>query len=615
MSWLGYVVTALVAGLFGWTLRSMRRGTERRVLDEIYTRKVKLAEEERDRAIVQLNEMKVEVTTFQERFDGYESEVARLQDELRSVETALGTTETERKKREQELAHAREEIATGLAERERARRTLEEASAERGRFEESISETRATLERRDAEVADLSQRLASRDETIGGLRTDSEQAAASVEEVRAERDGTREELERTRALLATRSSEVGDLDERLVEQAAEVERLRAELGAREDELREQASEREERLRREMAEREEELRAEINARAEELAARATQLTERSATIEHLRARLAELEPLPAELASVREQWAAAERSWGEEREGLDSRWDERHRTALETKGVEVAGHERRVSDLQRLVATLEKQGDVDRTVIDRREAEVERLEAKLAELAPLPPELDRERRRASGLEGERDGLGAELEQVRARAAELAPLPKALAAERKKSARLEDQLGRRGERLDTAEARIGDLRRESEGRAKELAAAQKQIGALSSSHKTVQLKVDKLMARAIELAEAVDLRDKEIRDLKGQVRESAGRVKAARAELEAELARKTRDELQEINGIGPAMERKLQELGVCTYRQIAVLDREDVDKLAEGLAISPARIRKERWVAGAARQYKAKYGEKV
>ena len=27
MSWLGYVVTALVAGLFGWTLRAMRRGT------------------------------------------------------------------------------------------------------------------------------------------------------------------------------------------------------------------------------------------------------------------------------------------------------------------------------------------------------------------------------------------------------------------------------------------------------------------------------------------------------------------------------------------------------------------------------------------------------------
>ena len=85
--------------------------------------------------------------------------------------------------------------------------------------------------------------------------------------------------------------------------------------------------------------------------------------------------------------------------------------------------------------------------------------------------------------------------------------------------------------------------------------------------------------------------------------------------ARERVNREIKRRTRDELQQISGIGPALEGKLYDIGVCTYRQLALLDREDVDKLAGQLGINPARVRKERWVTGAGRQYKAKYGEKV
>ena len=128
----------LSAGLVaGWFLRSMRRGTERRVLDEIYTRKVRLAEQERDAAVVRLNENKVEMTTFQERFGSYEAEIARLQDEVRRLDSALAKTDAELKRREQDMARAREEISAGLADREEARIALAEVGRERTRQEYS----------------------------------------------------------------------------------------------------------------------------------------------------------------------------------------------------------------------------------------------------------------------------------------------------------------------------------------------------------------------------------------------------------------------------------------------------------------------------------------------
>ena len=72
---------------------------------------------------------------------------------------------------------------------------------------------------------------------------------------------------------------------------------------------------------------------------------------------------------------------------------------------------------------------------------------------------------------------------------------------------------------------------------------------------------------------------------------------------------------RDELREINGIGPALETKLRRLGFATFEKLATLDRDGVEHLAEKVGVASSRIRRERWVQGAKRAHRAKYGQSL
>jgi predicted flap endonuclease-1-like 5' DNA nuclease len=57
---------------------------------------------------------------------------------------------------------------------------------------------------------------------------------------------------------------------------------------------------------------------------------------------------------------------------------------------------------------------------------------------------------------------------------------------------------------------------------------------------------------------------------------------------------------RDALQQIEGIGPFLEGQLNELGICTYRQIAALDELLIPTLTEAIAFFPGRIERDHWV---------------
>jgi predicted flap endonuclease-1-like 5' DNA nuclease len=47
----------------------------------------------------------------------------------------------------------------------------------------------------------------------------------------------------------------------------------------------------------------------------------------------------------------------------------------------------------------------------------------------------------------------------------------------------------------------------------------------------------------------------------------------------------------------------LEKKLNRLGLRTYRQIAALDKDEVEKLADRLGLTSERIRREGWIASA------------
>jgi len=75
------------------------------------------------------------------------------------------------------------------------------------------------------------------------------------------------------------------------------------------------------------------------------------------------------------------------------------------------------------------------------------------------------------------------------------------------------------------------------------------------------------------------------------------------------------RGTPDDLKLIVGVGPVLERMLQQLGIATYRQIARWTEHDIDEMDARLPEFPGRIRRDAWVTQARALHQSKYGERA
>ena len=67
----------------------------------------------------------------------------------------------------------------------------------------------------------------------------------------------------------------------------------------------------------------------------------------------------------------------------------------------------------------------------------------------------------------------------------------------------------------------------------------------------------------------------------------------------------------DDLKDIVGIGPFLERKLHSLGIYTFRQVSNFTKEDIDKANEIIEFFPGRIERDNWVDQARMFYERKY----
>lgn len=72
---------------------------------------------------------------------------------------------------------------------------------------------------------------------------------------------------------------------------------------------------------------------------------------------------------------------------------------------------------------------------------------------------------------------------------------------------------------------------------------------------------------------------------------------------------------KDDLKKIHGISPAIERALNKLGTFTYVQIAKWKPSDIARIAKKLDALPGRVKPDHWIAGAKKQHREKYGEKL
>ncbi len=61
----------------------------------------------------------------------------------------------------------------------------------------------------------------------------------------------------------------------------------------------------------------------------------------------------------------------------------------------------------------------------------------------------------------------------------------------------------------------------------------------------------------------------------------------------------------DDLKRIKGIGPVMERSLNEQGIHSFEQLANLTKAEIDQLTAAIAAFPGRIERDDWVGSARR----------
>ena len=67
---------------------------------------------------------------------------------------------------------------------------------------------------------------------------------------------------------------------------------------------------------------------------------------------------------------------------------------------------------------------------------------------------------------------------------------------------------------------------------------------------------------------------------------------------------------KDDLKIIQGIGPFIEKKLNDIGIYTYRQISNFDQVLIDKVTTAIEFFPGRIQRDNWVGQAKTLYEKK-----
>jgi predicted flap endonuclease-1-like 5' DNA nuclease len=160
-------------------------------------------------------------------------------------------------------------------------------------------------------------------------------------------------------------------------------------------------------------------------------------------------------------------------------------------------------------------------------------------------------------------------------------------------------LEAQLATRSEQLRKAQTERAPGQDQLRIAEAELALRTEQLRKLGAELAQLEQKTQPLVAalatRQAELARRqadLDEREEQLR-----TREAA----LARAPA---LAFEQADDLTRIRGIGPAFARALRSLGVSRFGQIAAWTDADIDRIAPGLKLTPARIRRQEWVKLAA-----------
>lgn len=150
-----------------------------------------------------------------------------------------------------------------------------------------------------------------------------------------------------------------------------------------------------------------------------------------------------------------------------------------------------------------------------------------------------------------------------------------------------------VSRENERLKTE---LEERTQEKEGLQSELLNAQATVN------------TDKTELRQAEITrQKLEIELEEFKKFKKETKEPLYSDFISDQQLAGRILADERDDLKEINGIGPGIEKKLNAVGIHSFRQLSELSPASVKEVSEAIMFFPGRIERDRWVEQASTLY--------
>lgn len=129
-------------------------------------------------------------------------------------------------------------------------------------------------------------------------------------------------------------------------------------------------------------------------------------------------------------------------------------------------------------------------------------------------------------------------------------------------------------------------------------------------LKEEFNSIQAYIDEIKAEKNQLKRKTESLERELQlslDNASLLKNSVERAKNENENLHAKLTKSftlpAKDDLKLIHGIGPSIEKKLNALGIYSFRQISEFTSRTIDEITEAIKFFPGRIERDNWVSQA------------
>jgi predicted flap endonuclease-1-like 5' DNA nuclease len=189
----------------------------------------------------------------------------------------------------------------------------------------------------------------------------------------------------------------------------------------------------------------------------------------------------------------------------------------------------------------------------------------------------------------------DYLNAKQNDVKALLSERDNIIKELHVQRERTKKAEHTLARARQTFHDDFIQVS---RERDRIKDERSATQKEWSKLKDEHTLLQIQLGNELHRVADLASQLEVQQQQ--SAQKEKENSGVRYFINPFNIASTIEKNDIDDLKKIKGIGPVIEKKLNMIGIVSFKQIGELPDEALDQIAHTLKFFPDRIKRDHWV---------------